>query len=100
MKKGNGMLVEVLVVYANQLEEVVMSERMFNEFQQTLGRCLVHESHCSTHTFAKRGQLNQMREALMKGYVEMSNINLSICSECLHLEYEAEHIVERLVTGG
>lgn len=94
------MLVEVLVVYANQLEEIVVSEQMFNEFQQTLGRCLVHESHCSTRAFAKRGQLNQIREALIKGYVEMSNINLSICSECLHLEYEAEHIVERLVTGG
>lgn len=94
------MLVEVLVVYANQLQEVVESEQMFNEFQQTLGRCLVHEARCTTRTFAMQGQLNQMREALEKGYVEMSQINLSICSECLHLEYEAEHIVERLVTGG
>lgn len=94
------MLVEVLVVYANQLQEVIVSEQMFSEFQQTLGRCLVHEAHYSTRTFAKQGQLNQMREALEKGYMEMSQINLSICSECLHLEYEAEHIVERLVTGG
>ncbi|CAM5216489.1 CopG family transcriptional regulator/antitoxin EndoAI OS=Ureibacillus acetophenoni OX=614649 GN=SAMN05877842_111146 PE=4 SV=1 [Ureibacillus acetophenoni] len=29
----------------------------------------------------------------MKGYVEMSQINLSISSECLHAEYEAEHTV-------
>ena len=43
---------------------------------------------------------NQIREALMKGYVEMSTINLTICRECLHLEYEAEYIVERLVSGG
>ena len=93
------MLVEVLVVYANQLQ-VVESEQMFNEFQQTLDRYLVREARCTTYSFAKQGQLNQMREALEKGYVEMSQINLSICSECLHLEYEADHIVERLVTGG
>lgn len=45
-------------------------------------------------------ELNQMREALKKGYVEMSAINLMICRESLHLEYEAEYIVERLVCGG
>lgn len=42
----------------------------------------------------------QIREALIKGYVEMAQINLSISSECLHAEYEAEHTVERLVSGG
>ena len=36
----------------------------------------------------------------MKGYVEMSHINLSICTECLHAEYEAQHTTERLVSGG
>ncbi|GEK29844.1 hypothetical protein KZO01_01530 [Kurthia zopfii] len=45
-------------------------------------------------------QKNDMRDAMVKGYEEMSQINLSICSECLHLEYEAEHMVERLVCGG
>lgn len=50
---------------------------------------------CSNHK-----QPNQIREALMKGYVEMSQLNLSICRECLHAEYEAEHMVERLVSGG
>ncbi|MEG0259806.1 MAG: hypothetical protein RR595_01325 [Lysinibacillus sp.] len=45
-------------------------------------------------------QPNQVREAMIKGYVEMSHINLSIASECLHAEYEAQHMVERLVSGG
>lgn len=45
-------------------------------------------------------QPNQIREAMMKGYVEMSSINLSIASECLYAEYEAQHTVERLVSGG
>ena len=45
-------------------------------------------------------QPNLIREAMMKGYVEMSSINLSIASECLYAEYEAQHTVERLVSGG
>lgn len=48
----------------------------------------------------RNSEPNQIREALMKGYVEMSTINLSICRESLHLEYEAEYTFERLVTGG
>ncbi|WP_019414610.1 hypothetical protein [Paenisporosarcina sp. TG20] len=54
----------------------------------------------STKKMIKHLQPNLIREAMMKGYVEMSHINLSIASECLHLEYEAEHTVERLVSGG
>lgn len=44
-------------------------------------------------------QPNYIREALEKGYVEMSHINLSICKECMQAEFEAEHMVERLVSG-
>ncbi len=54
----------------------------------------------ATRRLSTHKQPNQIREALMKGYVEMSQINLSISSECLHAEYEAEHTVERLVSGG
>ena len=56
--------------------------------------------YISTKRTSKHLQPNLIREAMMKGYVEMSHINLSIASECLHLEYEAEHTVERLVSGG
>ncbi|EGA88676.1 Programmed cell death antitoxin YdcD [Planococcus halocryophilus Or1] len=41
-----------------------------------------------------------IREAMIKGYVEMSQINLSIACECSHAEYEAEHTTVRLVSGG
>ena len=37
---------------------------------------------------------------MMKGYVEMSHINLKIATECLHVEFEAQHTMERLVSGG
>lgn len=43
---------------------------------------------------------NHIREAMIKGYVEMSQINLSISCECSHAEYEAEHMTVRLVSGG
>ncbi|WP_026045638.1 hypothetical protein [Paenisporosarcina antarctica] len=56
--------------------------------------------YISTKKSIKQVQPNLIREAMIKGYVEMSQINLSIASECLHLEYEAEHTVERLVSGG
>ena len=54
----------------------------------------------STRANLWQDQPNQIREAMKKGYVEMSSINLSIASECLHAEYEAQHTVERLVSGG
>ena len=50
--------------------------------------------------FIKHEQPNQIREALIKGYVEMSHINLTICLECQYAEYEAQHTTERLVSGG
>ena len=54
----------------------------------------------SSRTNLWQDQPNLIREAMKKGYVEMSSINLSIASECLHAEYEAQHTVERLVSGG
>ena len=39
-------------------------------------------------------------ESMRRGYMEMAKINLTIASEAFHAEYEAEHTVERLVSGG
>ena len=39
-------------------------------------------------------------EVMAKGYREMSSINLRLATECFTLEYEAESIVERAVSGG
>nr|WP_279665631.1 antitoxin endoai [Ectobacillus ponti] len=39
-------------------------------------------------------------ESMRRGYIEMGKINLSIASEAFLAEYEAEHTVERLVSGG
>lgn len=77
-------------------------EDMFAAYMQIYkfndGKIIIDNS--SVYNFSNHKQPNQIREALIKGYVEMSQLNLSICRECLHAEYEAEHMVERLVSGG
>ena len=84
---------ETVITLPKQVVELgeIFEEKFFsrNEFM-----------YVSKRKTVKHMQSNQIREALMKGYVEMSHINLSIASECLHAEYEAEHMVERLVSGG
>ncbi|MEO4054911.1 transcriptional regulator [Solibacillus sp. CAU 1738] len=83
-------------------EVVSYSSELLIEFQQTFDQRSFRDgemSYVSKRKIVKHAQPNQIREALIKGYVEMSHINLSICSECLYAEYEAEHMVERLVSG-
>ncbi|ARK26222.1 transcriptional regulator [Sporosarcina sp. P37] len=48
----------------------------------------------------KNGEASIIREAMIRGYVEMSQINLNIAAECLYAEFEAQHTVERCVSGG
>ncbi len=100
--------VEVLVLYAKEIidvEEVVINipNELIVQFERKFGRGTNNGgmiTYLAAKEYTKHMQPNQIREALMKGYVEMSQINLTICSECLHAEYEAEHMVERLVSGG
>lgn len=95
-------------MYAKELlevEEVVIDipNELIAQFERTYGRYSDNGAvitYLANKEYSKYMQPNQIREALMKGYVEMSQINLTICSECLHAEYEAEHMVERLVSGG
>ena len=86
-----------------KLDEVVIElpNELIAQFERKFGpRTSNGISYLEAREYTKHMQPNQIREALMKGYVEMSQINLTICSECLHAEYEAEHMVERLVSGG
>ena len=102
-----GCSVEVLVLYAKELEkldEVVIElpNELIAQFERKFGPRTSDGtvSFLGAREYTKHMQPNQIREALIKGYVEMSQINLTICSECLQAEYEAEHMVERLVSGG
>jgi len=95
-------------LYAKKVDEVLKEVRltfpqeMFMELNSLEQKSARNEEYVviATRRLSTHKQPNQIREALMKGYVEMSQINLSISSECLHAEYEAEHTVERLVSGG
>lgn len=98
-------LLEVLAVSEKKKKEAIIT--LPKQSVSELGESFKQRSHVqddviyvSTRKLVKQMQPNQIREALMKGYVEMSHINLSISSECLHAEYEAQHMVERLVSGG
>lgn len=104
----SAVFVEVLDLYAKNVEEtrevtIEIPEEMVTEFHNTFSNKNVENGnyvYVGTRRFKTLKQPNQIREALMKGYVEMSQINLLISSECLHAEYEAEDTVERLVSGG
>jgi len=98
-------LLEVLTVSGTKkMREVIVKlpKQYVEEIEHTVERnCERGEYvYVSTKRYTRHYQSNQIREAMMKGYVEMSHINLSIASECSHAEYEAEHTVVRLVSGG
>lgn len=40
-----------------------------------------------------------IRESMQRGYIEMAKINLSMCAEAFMAEEEANHTVNRLVSG-
>jgi len=96
----------VLAVNKKRISEVIlelpkhkMAENIEQAYRQITTEC-DEFVYTPTKRYKREYKQNQIREAMVKGYIEMSQINLSICSECLHLEYEAEHMVERLVSGG
>ncbi len=97
---------EVLTLRANKnMKEIIVKipKRMLNENEHTV----VHQEpgredfvYISTRRYVTDYESDTIREEMMKGYVEMSQINLKIATECLHVEFEAQHTVERLVSGG
>lgn len=41
----------------------------------------------------------QLRESMQRGYMEMARINLHMASEAFQAEEEADHTLDRLVSG-
>ena len=97
---------EVLTLRVNKnIKEVIVKipKRMLNENEHTV----VHQEldrgdfvYISTKRYVSDYESDTFREEMMNGYLEMSQINLRIATECLHVEFEAQHTVERLVSGG
>lgn len=87
------------------MREVIVKipKRMLNENEHTV----VHQKperddfvYISTKRYETDYEPDDIREAMIKGYVEMSQINLKIATECLYAEFEAQHMMERHVSGG
>jgi len=54
----------------------------------------------ATKMYIRERRKRHIVESMRRGYMEMAKINLAIASEAIQAEYEAEHTVERLVSGG
>lgn len=54
----------------------------------------------ATKMYLRERKKRHIRESMRRGYMEMAKINLSIADEAFLAEYEADHTVERLVSGG
>lgn len=49
--------------------------------------------------YLKERKKRYIRETMQKGYMEMAKINLNIAAEAFQAEEEADHTLERLVSG-
>lgn len=54
----------------------------------------------ATKSYLRDKKKKQVREAMKRGYLEMSKINLTIASESFLAEFEAENILKSRVSGG
>lgn len=53
----------------------------------------------ATKMYLRERKKRQIREAMQQGYMEMAKINLNIAAEAFLAEEEAEHTLDRLVSG-
>lgn len=53
----------------------------------------------ATKMYLRERKKRHIRESMRRGYMEMAKINLNIASEAFQAEEEADHTLERLVSG-
>ncbi|WP_270182831.1 CopG family ribbon-helix-helix protein [Alkalihalobacillus sp. CinArs1] len=53
----------------------------------------------ATSMYIRERKKRQIRDAMRQGYMEMAKINLNLAAEAFLVEEEAEHTVDRLVSG-
>jgi CopG family transcriptional regulator/antitoxin EndoAI len=84
--------------------------RLPQNFLSELDGCVSEENvnrseliYRATKMYLRERKKKEFRESMKRGYIEMAAINLTIASEAFLAEYpefEAEHSVERLASGG
>ena len=89
-------------MYAKQLQYDDLSQMLLEEATKEYDNRLKRYrlSGLPTERDLHSEERLELREAMMKGYIEMAEINLQIAQEFSYVEYEAEHVVERLLIGG
>lgn len=81
---------------------VKLPQHLLNELDGFVKQENVNRSELiyqATKAYLRERKKRQIRESMRRGYMEMAKINLTIASEAFQAEYEAEHTVERLVSG-
>ncbi|WLR51054.1 antitoxin endoai [Bacillus tianshenii] len=53
----------------------------------------------ATKQYLRERKKRHIRESMRRGYMEMAKINLNIASEAFLAEEEADHTLDRLVSG-
>lgn len=91
-----------------------MSGGAIKQIMVSLPEELLHELDClterqttdrseiiykATRMYLKEHKKQQIRETMQQGYMEMAKINLTIAAEAFLAEEEAEHTLDRLVSG-
>ncbi|WP_169819149.1 CopG family ribbon-helix-helix protein [Anaerobacillus arseniciselenatis] len=81
---------------------VSLPQHLLNEVDGLIKRENVNRSefiHQATKAYLREKKKRQIRETMQQGYMEMAKINLNIASEAFLAEEEAEHTLDRLVSG-
>ena len=82
---------------------ITLPQHLLSELDGFAKQENVNRSECiyqATKMYLRERKKRQIMESMRRGYMEMAKINLTIASEAFQAEYEAEHTVERLVSGG
>lgn len=81
---------------------VTLPQHILNELDGVIKNEKVNRSELilqATKMYLRERKTRQIREVMQQGYMEMAKINLNIASEAFLAEEEAEHTLDRLVSG-
>ncbi|TMW70176.1 CopG family ribbon-helix-helix protein [Alteribacter natronophilus] len=81
---------------------VSLPQHLVNELDGLLEKEDANRSeviHQATKMYLRERKKSKIRETMQQGYMEMAKINLNIATEAFLIEEEAEHTLDRLVSG-
>ncbi len=95
---------EVFFVSEEHTKRIMVSlpQHLVNELDGLLENEDINRSeviHQATKMYLRERKKSKIRETMQQGYMEMAKINLNIATEAFLVEEEAEHTLDRLVSG-